>query len=406
MLKRETLAKLFRVPTVSVLGAAALFMAAGGVGVAIGSLHRPAPLILAPPAVLPPAQVLVVVPPSVPVLVTPPPAPPPPPPAIPLAPPTVGLVCPKQASLVGMPIALADTMERGQPSIDSVLADPEGCALAVVSGTAILLSHDGGQTFAPALDAPGDVLAATLAAGRLLVVRGGGLLGVSRPGQPDVWRKLPFAPASSENVQVRLTAAGSRTGLVVTQGDTAVVAISDDDGGTWRYLPAPPKSSALLALSPGGDIAISIPFDGNDGSAEESYAFDLGTGRWHKRPGATAAAPGPDGLSYALLIDKFWGCGGTYKLVAIDHRGQEHVIDTYQNMVDSFPEVVDSSAGAFVTAGEHLQRLADGQMHDLGETPPGFRLRAVDASGGAIGIAEGNRLERYSASGGWRVLLQ
>jgi hypothetical protein len=173
-------------------------------------VHQPAPVVIvqaAPPVVL----------------------------AAPAPPPAASRACPTSVALVGIPFDSPHPATHERHLVGAA-ADPDGCVLATWSAEHLWVSWDGGQTFAPELEGPGPIAGVAIARGRVVVVRGDKLLGVAGAAGSAAWRPLD---AGRGGRTVRVLAAGPRIGVLIQSDATAGMAITDDDGATWRVLSPP-----------------------------------------------------------------------------------------------------------------------------------------------------------------------
>jgi hypothetical protein len=103
---------------------------------------------------------------------------------------------------------------------------------------------------------------------------------------------------------------------------------------------------------------------------------------------------------YALTGDKFWGCGGSDKLLELA-TGKELIGDL---RADVWPISVHSTHGvAFAGLSNQLYRLSGVTATKIDDLNDG-EVVGVDAAGTPI-IRTGGQLLRWSRAGGWRVLL-
>jgi hypothetical protein len=209
---------------------------------------------------------------------------------------------------------------------------------------------------------------------------------------------------------------------IVADGAWSVIQVArlilatDDDGQTWRYLTPAAEGAPLRELDADGRLtAIAVApvrepteEDGMGTPIEyETRRFEtriLG-GSWRKLatlPGYAMAAS--RSWSYALERDKFWGCGGSQKLVA-SHAGQQVTLADGLRDENFHISVAANAELAFAGLDGKLHRLVgarDAEVADMPGDDP--RLVAVTADGSPLALGASG-LVRWSARGGWRRLL-
>jgi hypothetical protein len=138
----------------------------------------------------------------------------------------------------------------------------------------------------------------------------------------------------------------------------------------------------------------------------DRYVSDASGSPWRKLAGGDGFGPsGTGSWMYTLATDKFWGCGGSEKLVATDEEGRSAVL-ARDLRPEVFPvEIASGPGGVVALIGTKLHSISGRRMRALAEVDGDFRPRAVDAWGNAVGL-DGDRLLRWSPRGGWRVLLE
>jgi hypothetical protein len=360
------------------LGLAACFL------VAVARLRAPTPTVVvqAPrPAAPPPAAAPVV---SVVVNVPPPPAPPPPPPVA-VAPVVAQARCPADPSTIGMPLVDQPTQD---PSHWSAAVD--GCVLVAWNEHETRVSRDGGATWASVL--PGQPATSARVDGERVAVTSGRLLGVARP-KSEVWRSIPAA--------AHLVAGGPST-ITLVSDDLKLTFVTPDDGATWRTYALPDGEKMINWASATADgveiVAEHFPPDWEGGPNPDGIArYDWTASGW-KKVALDPAKPG--GWSYAIEGDKFWGCGGSDKIVAYGPDGAHEIAGDLRNEVYNF-----GLAAPFAFWHEKLYRLDGANPVELADAHDLHRLVGVDDAHDVIALAVDGKLLRWSPAGGWRILL-
>ncbi|HET9620520.1 MAG TPA: hypothetical protein VFP84_04060 [Kofleriaceae bacterium] len=393
----------------------------------------------APPTVATPIVATIVVP-AAPVVIEhtapppPPPAPPPPEPAPPppeptLAAPVVGTRCAAHVETIGVPLTDAVLEATPRDSFDETRTftmDSTGCAIAIALTDALIVTWDGGQSFARYAIA-GRLDSVVLAGDRAVVLRDN-QLGVVHADEPAItWRSLESLAIPADDADhhdaasyLRIAAAGTWTAVMRTHREVAVapeaapappasppaarlLAISDDDGATWRYL-TPPEAETLEITDDGRLWLHRDEWIGDDSgpgtTVVHTFASDLAHTRWFgddKLP----ARRGAPAYHYEFERDRFWGCGGTEKLVA--HRGGRAVtLASDLHAMDDPIGVVENAVAAYAIYGEGLYRLRG--VHSTPVAGTSIRdLLGVDRAGTLI-AHHGPLLLRWSERGGWRIL--
>ncbi len=362
-----------------------------------------------PPAVVPPPPVIAVIEQS------PAPPPPPPPPPLPppepvaaVEPPVIGTRCPRDVSTIGVPIAQAPQPVGG--SLRGAAAAPQGCALAAWTEAEIHVSWDSGQTFAR-FEAKGVIRLVAAAAERVAIVRDDGALGVVRRGEAPVWRALPKRAADGQ--QMQLYAAGAWIAVTLDRVGTELIAITDDDGATWRYL-SPPDRALVAHLDPSGVLSARAitPTSEPDGEhivehVTQGFAASLRDPVWRRTrhtQGAVMLEVGP--WSYTLEGDRFWGCGGSSKLVAAHGGRRATLLSEIRPEIWPF-RVVTNGTATLAMFDQQLLRIEGAGTRQLVALPVDVdvgELVSVDGAGTAIARTD-QRVLRWSERGGWRMLL-
>jgi hypothetical protein len=368
-----------------------------------------APFVLVTPAVVPPAQVRVEVLPA-----APPRAQPAPPAAPAPAPPTVGVRCVDDPATIGVPV---DQPATG-PVVLGARASREGCTIAAWTEHAVFLSWDGGQTFA-SFEITGS-FQVDVSADHAVLVRDGRAVGSVRPGDREItWREIPGLaphddePAAEARTARDLVAGGRWTAIAVGK----LVMASEDDGATWRYLTLPADNLGLSALDADGRLTATaiVPLhprteeemDLGGPEAVETRRFEIRIlgGRWRALP----ALPGPlvaatRAWSYLHDRDQFWGCGGSFKIVAVRAGQSDTVAGDLRDEIYHVSLAANAEV-AFAGYGAQLHRLVGTRSEVVAEMPDSDpRVVAVDSHAMPLAIG-GSALLRWSPRGGWRRLL-
>lgn len=136
-------------------------------------------------------------------------------------------------STIGVPVGENDTASA---ELVAVRASRHGCTIAARTQDKLFVTWDGGQTFVEhAMTGMNDIAASS---GRVAIIRNRRDLGVVRAGETEItWRSVPpFARRDGDiDTVVEIAAAGAWTVLV----EGRLIAATDDDVRTWRYLTAP-----------------------------------------------------------------------------------------------------------------------------------------------------------------------
>lgn len=288
-----------------------------------------------------------------------------------------------------MPSALA--ADHGGQFVD-ISVSREGCVIAARTKDVFSISWDGGASFTE-VDAVGNAKAAA-AADRVAVLLDDNTLGTFVPGKP----LERHAPAKLAYQQVLANAGWT---VLVSE---KLVAVTDDHGVTWRYI-EPPKDATIQGLD--GDRLIGYglrPTSDPDGEhivdyIATTYTYDLRHPGWHAAAGHLGT-PIDEEARYSLTGDKFWGCGGSDKLLELA-TGKELIGDL---RTDVWPTAVHSTHGVtFASLSNGLYRLRGASATKIDDINDG-EVVGVDAAGTPI-VRTGGQLLRWSKAGGWRVLL-
>ncbi|HEY0195199.1 MAG TPA: hypothetical protein VGC42_28990 [Kofleriaceae bacterium] len=392
-------------------------------------------VVSTPPVVIErvtPAPALAPIPPP-----APPPPPVPPPPAPKLAAP-VSSRCAAHLETVGVP--LADGMLDGSyddPGPDQTYTiDPAGCAFAIKGVHELQISWDGGQTFAR-YAFEGHIEQLALAGDRAVMLHDGKELGVVHAGDDAIaWRPLGTLAAgvggrTMGDSWLSLAAAGPWTAVMrnysspppvapptdpaapAAPADPAapappkqparLLALSDDDGATWRYM-TPPEAETLQLTADGRVWLTRQEWLEPESPRTKlrSAASDLAHTRWLSGAQLPIVRGTSDHL--AFVLDRFWGCGGTEKLVRF--RGDRIVDELASNLNTNVADIAlaQNAVAAYTIHGEHLYRVRGGRTTDLGDVVAPH-LIGVDRDGSLL-AQHGPVLMRWSEHGGWRVLWQ
>jgi hypothetical protein len=393
----------------------ALLLAAAALSAVALALRSIAP---ARPVVLEAVPAFIVVQPSPPSAPPPPPRPPPPPPAAEPGPPVdaspprarqvVNTRCVDDITTVGVPA----TEDWTPPALEGTVVAPESCVLAAWTKNAVHASWDGGQTFA-AVDVSAGISQVFASADRIVVISDQKHLGLLYPGDVEItWRTLDAALGKPEQIYF---AASARW---IAAATPTLVAASDDDGRTWRYVTLPAATgrwdAARFAWITEDGVLTAVASekepdqDGDDPSAwlTQSYAARVSDGRWRVPvPLAARSDTISSGWTYAFQRDKFWGCGGSSMLVATRGARRNVLAGDLRDEIEPIGLGVTRTA-AFAHYNGKLVRLAGGAARVVGSVPEGdMRLVGVDRYDTPI-FKQGSRLVRWSKRGGWRVLLR
>jgi hypothetical protein len=295
--------------------------------------------------------------------------------------------CSGDGSTIGAPFAAA-TDSYAQIALSS-----DGCAIArmVTStrGTDATITWDGGATSASYTISWSAQVA--LESDRA-VVWSEHTIGFVRPGDSAPAWRAPFQVLTSNVI------------AVVTDGPSTLVQsdtwlrITDDDGVTWRDLPALPATARIAT-------AATATWDeyGDQGMGDfshEHHAYELRDAAWKE-----VRAPRVSGWTYALESQEHWGCGGTSRLVA--DRGKQHheLFGGLDDQVDNY-SLATSTRGSYAQARGALWRLDRGAARqiDAGNTASAIFLVGVDAFGAPL-MTTGGSLIRWTPKGGYRVVL-
>ena len=294
---------------------------------------------------------------------------PPPPPARPhFSPAPICTLCPRDVATIGMPYRAPDYTPS---KLRGASVDPDGCTIAAWTGDEVFASWDGGVTVAT-YSAPG-VLQVLLTPRRLLVLRRNELA-VIHPGAEPVWRDLGALTSAVDPSALWMYAAGDW--ILVNRLTDPLIAASDDDGVTWRYLTPPLKAQPYALTADGRIWAVARTIkpgiepgkeEGPDDFTENTYVTDMRTARWREH--AMAPRPPIQEWIYILAEDQFWGCGGSTKIVAL-HHGRE-VASLANDLRDEVYPVAIVSNGpvSYARYNQHLHRLRGTRSIDLGEVP-------------------------------------
>ena len=341
-------------------------------------------------------------------------------PAMEVEPPVIHTACVADIAMIGLPVTAAPPPAPGTdaPSLDpatiDAVATAEGCVMATWSGSELHVTWDGGQTFATYhFDA--DIRTVAVTADRVIVLDDSQRIGVSHVGDTFTWHDLGDA-GPGDDLHARVLAAGGWTVIVAHRGDDdrapAVAATSDDDGATWRYVALPGADAELTDLTATGhlDAVTFRPDSEGDGMhLVDDYAdratVDLRRGDWHRADSLHGHVLARGTWAYATRGDKFWGCGSSSKVVAIQGSTQVLIAGGLDLSVDPIEITPAHRDIAYMHHGDAWTRLSGRHAQALpAAAPPGARLVGSDAYDSAIAVAGAN-LYRWSPRGGWRVLL-
>ncbi|MBK9036752.1 MAG: hypothetical protein IPL61_36800 [Myxococcales bacterium] len=406
MLTREAMAtrdRRWRRLGVVVIGGAALWLGVRA------TREVPRPLIVMPAPIVPaPVVVIEVEQPPAPLplpasLPAPAPAPAPDPePTLVSAP--AGTTCPRDLATIGLPFAIAipdPAAVAGEAG--EVIVSATGCAIATTTARGVVASFDGGQTFVARLVAPGTLSQVALDADRIAALRDRQTLGIEHADGTVVWRALPAG--LDPTMITGLAMGGGLVALTYRSEPRSLIAVSADDGATWRTEFAPVDGLAWVSALAATRIELTVeraPPDSTDGGDgwQERYAARPGRLSWRRdEPRASSS------WRYQIVGDEFWGCGGTAKLLAIRDGRTATVQRGIQAEVIPF-ELAARGSVAYVVDRDHLYRLRGTRRHDLGPLPMGevFSLHTRVDGADTFVTSFGGHLLRFTPQGGWRVL--
>lgn len=338
-----------------------------------------------------------------------PPAPPDPDPP----PPVIHYTCPHDVSLLGVPYA--GPAKTSTTALDGAATSTDGCTLAAWQGTELHVSWDGGQTFQQ-LDVEGAIDQLAISGDRITLLTGDAL-GILRAHGELAMHLLGDARPLGPPERRELFAAGPWTVVTTTAtdpdklGSPALAAVTEDDGETWIYVQS---QAPITELAADGHLALDVvtPTAAADGMSDPPeqtarWVFDLRHAGWRHtgtQPGNVIAHA--DDWAYALVPDKFWGCGRSQRLVALHGATRVDMIGDLRDGPEG-TALVAAHGTAYVLdsddAGTVVRRFA-GTRSTRVAAPDGLAPRGVDASGALI-ATRGSQLLRWSPLGGWRVLF-
>jgi hypothetical protein len=253
-------------------------------------------------------------------------------------------------------------------------------------------------------------------------VRDGRELGSLRPGDREItWRGIPGIGGRTDELPAEArTARGLLAGgrwAVISVG--TLVMASDDDGATWRYLSLPagnPKLN-LAELDADGLLTASAVVPLRERTEEEAsmggpeevetrrFQIRILGGRWRAlrpTPGALVAAT--RAWSYSEASDRFWGCGGSTKIVAARAGHSGTIADGLRH--ENHPVSLAANADVVFAGYEgQLHRVVGVEskvVAQMADSEP--RILAVDSRAMPLAI-DSTGLLRWSPRGGWRRLL-
>nr|HEX4316022.1 hypothetical protein [Kofleriaceae bacterium] len=398
---------MFRGRRLSITG---IIAAIGAFGVGAGTLallRPPVELEVPTPIVIVQAPAPIAVPAPIVHVAVAPPAPPAPPVAVavPAAPrPIARARCADHVATFGTPLDPAAAITGDLRGV--AVADDGGCTIAAWTTHELRDSRDGGQTWrTTTLDASDAAFDDVAVGDNRVVVVADARVGVVTD-DAIAWQPLGRLAPAANGPGDRVHVGGA---WIVVESDTLVGA-SDDGGATWRYLvpvAATPTSSASWIREVHADGTMlaryqSWPEDIGMSGPPSYTLHDLATtvddGAWHadRRP-STA-------WSYTFETDQFWGCGGTDKLVATRRDDQATLVGGLRGDTAPF-DVAFGPAGAFAIHHDTLWQLRGPSEREVAPVADArVKLVAVDRYGTAIARV-GSSVLRWSAAGGWRVLV-
>ena len=249
----------------------------------------------------------------------------------------------------------------------------------------LLLRRYEGGPFEPRLDAPGRILGADVADdGTVYLVRED-RLGVLVRGHQQTWRRLPFGSWPDEPLFIAdVFTDGDWLGIVAD----ASVALTNDQGRTWKVLAIPGESDYPQHAAVMGERVVTTGerygFEGSD-STIQIRTFSGRSLRSSLHEYATVAGIGDDGTVYTA-------CAG---LVCGD---AEYAGPGWYSAAVRAPGVTIG-----LRDGE-LFRIGKGRETSLTTAPDGFVLGGTDEHGRVVGV-DPRGVVRWSAEDGWVVLL-
>jgi hypothetical protein len=314
-------------------------------------------------------------------------------------------------STIGVPVGENDASSA---ELVTVRASRHGCTIAALTQDKLFVTWDGGQTFGEhAMTRRNDIAASS---GRVAIIRNRRDLGVVRAGETEItWRSVPpFARRDGDiDTAVEIAAAGAWTVLV----EGRLIAATDDDGRTWRYLTAPVDRASLGDLDLDGRLTLWViepiraatqgEMDVGENIPMQTRRFQtrIVGGRWHQLatlPGSVTAATAT--WSYLRDIDKSWGCGSSDKVVAV-RGGQPFEIAGDLRDRAFHVSLAANDDVAFLGSDQKLHRITGKRMEEVADMPAEDPvIVAVDADGAPLTTGYSGLL-RWSPRGGWRRLL-
>jgi hypothetical protein len=314
-------------------------------------------------------------------------------------------------STIGVPVGENDIASA---ELVAVRASRHGCTIAALTQDTLFVTWDGGQTFVKhSMTGMNDIAASS---GRVAIIRNRRDLGVVRAGETEItWHSVPPFTRRDGDIDtvVEIAAAGAWTVLV----EGRLIAATDDDGRTWRYLTAPVDRASLGDLDLDGRLTLRVIEPIRTATQEEMIAGEniprrtrrfqtrIVGGRWHRLatlPGSvTAATPT---WSYLRDIDQSWGCGSSEKVVAV-RGGQPFGIANDLRSQDFHVSLAANDDVAFLGSGLKLRRITGKRMEEVADMPVGDPVIVAVDAGGAPLTSGYSGLLRWSPRGGWRRLL-
>jgi hypothetical protein len=320
----------------------------------------------------------------------------------------IGTRCLDDVTTVGEP----SEYHQSSWSPDEVLIaiNPSGCAIAAWTPGELGASWDGGASFARYEVWP-DIAAAAVSRSRVVVVRSDHALGVARAGGTSiVWRDLGML--RSENEQHALAVSTAGDWIVVSRTPEPLLAISSDDGATWKYA-TPPHAVDTFEVTADGRIWATdyhAVVDGQEPGIDPDahrlhhYLGDVRGGRWRDSRVAFPR-PGVSAWTYEIMQDKSWSEGNTAKLVALRHGREIATVRSDIPTHNDSPTVLSNGRITYALLDERSFRVQGTRAVET-RTPIPFRTRekmGVDGYGTVIAADEVGLL-RWSERGGLRRL--
>jgi hypothetical protein len=342
------------------------------------------------------------------------------PPALPTAPTVepapLGTRCVEDVATVGRPLQYdGDLVSMG---LQGAAIDPKGCTIAAWTANDLLASWDGGATFAR-FDARPDIAMVKADPKRVVVLGGSDKLGVFRPGKTPVWRDLGAVVIPGKPLS-RWLAAVADGWILLLLADGTELAVSDDDGATWRYV-TPPRSTNAFDITADGRIRATawkaVPATpavrGRAGTHEgppvarmdftaHHHVFDPKTARW--RDGEAALRGwSPPAWTYVPTTDAEPYSHGGRTWITARHHGREVGI-VADRIGDGPIRIASNGRDTYAIYSDLLHRIDGIRSVEIDSVLAKTRdAIGVDQYGSVIVLNDAGVL-RWSERGGWRWL--